>query len=90
MKNKTFEDLEFNDIGISGKTSRITFDNGWGVSVIIGPYSYGGKEGLYELAVLHNDEIHYDNPVADGDVVGYLTPEEVTKAMLSIQKFETL
>jgi hypothetical protein len=86
---KTFKDLEFKnkEMGL-GKISRIGFDNGWGVSVVIGPYTYGGKDGLYELAVLNNDQIHYDNPVANGDVVGYLRPEDVTDAMAVIQKFE--
>ena len=88
---KTFNDLIFKDkeIGL-GEVSRIGFDNGWGVSVVKGPYTYGGKDGLYELAVLRDNEIHYDNPVAQGDVVGYLRPEDVTDAMAVIQKFEKI
>jgi hypothetical protein len=51
--------------------------------------SYGGKNGLYELAVLDsNGELHYDNPVANGDVVGYLSEEDVTKLLEQIQKLE--
>ncbi len=86
---KTFKDLGFKDkeMGL-GEISRIEFDNGWGVSVVKGPYTYGGSEGLYELAVLNNEQIHYDNPVANGDVVGYLRPEDVTDKMIEIQKFE--
>jgi hypothetical protein len=69
--------------------SRIQFDNGYGVCVVKTPYSYGGDRGLYELAVLDSDgELHYDNPVANGDVVGYLRKEDVTDAMLVIQKFQ--
>ena len=86
---KTFNDLIFKDreIGL-GEIARIEFENGWGVSVVKGPYTYGGRDGLYELAVLKNGHIHYDNPVANGDVVGYLRPEDVTDAMVVIQKFE--
>ncbi len=86
---KTFKDLEFvehpNHLG--GVQARIAFDNGYGASVVKTPYTYGGDKGLYELAVLKDDEIHYDNPVANGDVVGYLREEDVTDAMLVIQKF---
>lgn len=85
---KTFKDLVFKPHAVSsGIIARVQFPNGYGVSVVKTEYSYGGKDGLFELAVLYNDEIHYDNPVANGDVVGYLRPEDVTDAMLVIQKF---
>jgi hypothetical protein len=89
---KTFKDLEFIPHpmaeGLNGIISRIQFDNGFGASVVKHPYSYGGDRGLYELAVLDNNgELHYDNSVANGDVVGYLREEDVTDAMLVIQKF---
>ena len=88
---KTFNDLEFkNAVGHNGVTSRINFENGWGASVVKHDYSYGGKEGLYELAVIKDGDLHYDNPVANGDVVGYLRPEDVTDAMAVIQKFEKI
>jgi len=87
---KTFKDLEFeimSDEYMSGKKSRIHFDNGYGASVVSHTFSYGGKSGLYELAVLDKDgEIHYDNPVASGDVKGYLTEEEVSELLIEIQK----
>ena len=87
---KTFEDLEFTQISepfMTGKKARMMFKNGYGVSVVSHTHSYGGKDGLFELAVLFDNEIHYDNPVANGDVVGYLRPEDVTDAMSLIQKF---
>jgi hypothetical protein len=86
---KTFKDLEFEimtDPFMSGKKCRIQFDNGYGASVVSHTFSYGGKIGLYELAVLKDDELHYDNPIADGDVRGYLTEEAVTKLVNQIQK----
>lgn len=39
------------------------FENGYGVSVVRGPYTYGGRHGLYEMAVLvhsHNHETKVD------------------------------
>ena len=87
---KTFKDLEFeiiSDSFMSGKKSRIMFENGWGASVVSHTFSYGGKTGLYELAVLDsNGELHYGNDVAQGDVRGYLTEEEVTDLLIQIQK----
>jgi hypothetical protein len=70
-----------------GIHATMDFENGFGVSVVQSPYTYGGDRGLYELAVIKDGDIHYDNPVAKGDVVGYLRPEDVTDAMLVIQKF---
>jgi len=86
---KTFKDLEFKEHPMhDGIVARMFFENGFGVSVVRHDFSYGGKDGLFELAVLDNSgEIHYDNPVAHGDVVGYLRPEDVTDAMSLIQKF---
>jgi hypothetical protein len=85
---KTFNDLRFNThpMGV-GVLARMDFDNEYGVSVVKTPYTYGGDNGLYELAVFKDGDIHYDNPIANGDVVGYLRPEDVTDAMLVIQKF---
>jgi hypothetical protein len=96
---KTFDDLEFIKVeaieGIEeevnmfykGVRSKIQFDNGYGASVVSHNYSYGGKEGLYELAVLdENGNLHYDNPVANGDVIGYLKQSDVTDLMISIQE----
>jgi hypothetical protein len=86
---KKFEDLEFRMVPSKdgGIHATMDFDNGFGVSVVQSPYSYGGNRGLYELAVFKDGDIHYDNPVAKGDVVGYLRPEDVSDAMLVIQKF---
>lgn len=58
-----------------GIQARHDFDNGYGVSVIQNEWSYGGKEGLYELAVMKNGLICYDTPITK-DVVGWLSLEE--------------
>lgn len=84
---KTFKDLQFkpHPMHESGIMSRIMFDNGFGASVVKTPYTYGGKEGLYELAVLDSDgQLTYDTPVTS-DVEGYLKEEDVTKLLTQIQ-----
>lgn len=98
---KTFKDLEFipHSIGMGGVMSRITFDNGYGVSVVCTPHTYGGDFGLYELAVLKNEsgtlikeagvfeeqwEICYDTPITN-DVIGCLSEAGVTDIMEKVQ-----
>jgi hypothetical protein len=84
---KTFSDLEFIELDqyMDGVAARIMFKNGYGVSVVCHSFSYGGKNGLYEVAVLDTDgEITYETDVTD-DVIGHLTPEKVTETMAFIQ-----
>ena len=82
---KTFDDLEFVENEDSFKRARIQFDNGWHASVVMGPYSYGGSLGKYELAVLDEDAIIcYDTELGD-DVFGFLSEEDVTKLFAKIQ-----
>lgn len=81
---KTFDDLEFKKHRISGTQAVMEFDNGYGVSVITGPIAYGGDQGLYELAVLKGASLCYSTPVTD-DVIGHLSPEEVTQKMTEVQ-----
>ena len=87
---KTFDDLLFVDEVMYGdklwNRSYMIFDNGYGVSVVRGPHSYGGQRGLYELAVLDSDGfITYETPITS-DVIGFLKPEDVTKYMIEIQQ----
>ncbi len=89
IKMKTFKDLDFETFDnpiMSGVKCRINFDNGFGASVVSHTHSYGGKEGLYELAVLFENELHYDNTIANGDVIGYLKEDDVTELLIQIQK----
>jgi hypothetical protein len=87
---KTFDDLVFVEEIMYGdlewSRSYMMFDNGYGVSVVRGPHSYGGKLGLYELAVLDSDGfITYETPITS-DVIGFLKPEDVSKYMIEIQE----
>ena len=84
---KQFKDLEFKiHPQKDGVISRITFDNGYGASVVKHEHSYGGDNGLYELAVLDNDgQICYDTTITN-DVIGYLRPMDVTDVMEKIQQ----
>ena len=84
---KKFKDLQFIELDqyMNGVAARIMFENGYGVSVVSHSYSYGGKDGLFEIAVLDKDgNLTYDTPVTN-DVIGYLNREEVTKIMEQVQ-----
>ena len=60
------------------------FDNGYGASVVKHNHSYGGKKGLYELAVLDNEgALCYTTPITE-DVVGDLTMGEVENLLAEI------
>ena len=68
------------------------FDNGYGASVICNERSYGGKSGLFELAVLErkatgvgddNWQICTTTPITP-DVLGYLTEADVQKLLFRI------
>lgn len=69
------------------------FDNGYGASVIAGgTYTYGGDEGLKELAVLKfydgdSYELCYETEITD-DVLGYLTGEDVADLLVRIEALE--
>lgn len=71
-----------------GEQARVFFPNGYGASVIRGPMSYGGPDGLYELAVLRGDatrcDLTYKTPITD-DVLGRLTPADVEDALAKIE-----
>ena len=79
---------------LNGGTQTVhKFDNGYGASVISGgTYTYGGDEGLKELAVIKfydGDKWHlcYETEITD-DVLGYLTDEDVSDLLVQIEALE--
>lgn len=66
------------------------FDNGYGASVVKNDLSYGGDEGLFELAVIkfnkkNKIKICYDTHITN-DVIGWLTLENVDELLEEIKK----
>ena len=89
-----FSDLNFqphSNYPDSGIAARHFFPNGYGISVVRFPGSYGADEGLYELAVLQGLEdeweICYDTPITD-DVMGYLTIEDVETVLTQVKELK--
>jgi hypothetical protein len=87
----TFQELEFKDLpSLNGIQVMVKFENNYGASVVKHDSSYGGKDGLYELAVTQYDEngdwdICYDTPITS-DVLGYLTEDNVTDYLTQIEQ----
>ena len=78
----------------SGAIQKIyRFANGYGASVVKGEHTYGGDEGLWELAVItfalkadnHTYTLCYDTPITQ-DVEGNLNDGEVEEMLDKIIK----
>ena len=87
---KTFNDLTFgchiNPSIKDVKQARMQFDNGYGISVLLGGKGiYSNGFDTYEVAILYNDELCYDSGLCD-DIFAYRTESEITKIMEKIQQ----
>ena len=61
------------------------FPNGYGASVIKHDFSYGGKDGLWEMAVLKEGELCYNTHITN-DVIGYLSDADVKSTLKEIEQ----
>ena len=82
---------EWNDYFDGTEHYQFHFPNNYGASVIRGPHSYGGPQGLYELAVLRKRrkhwEITYKTPITS-DVLVNLGYDDVVKYLEEISKLK--
>jgi len=77
---------------MSGIQKLYKFDNNYGASVVCHDGSYGGQQGLWEIAILwffdkDSYSITYDTPITD-DVIGWLEWEEVEEYLEKIKKLK--
>lgn len=89
LDTTTFNELNFqtHPIGM-GKQCIVQFSNGYGASIVQGPHTYGGANGLYEIAVFgKNGQITYDTPITN-DVLGHLSEQEVEKTLMDIKNLD--
>lgn len=68
-----------------GCALRFTFPNGYVGSVIRHSTSYGGPQGLWEVAVIHGEKIVYDTPITD-NVLGWQTDDDVEQVLKRIRE----
>lgn len=67
---------------------RYAYENGYGASVVIGDYTYGGDAGLFEVAVMHPNTLCYATPVTS-DVIGHLDESAVLTILDQIRDLPT-
>ncbi len=82
-----FTDLDFQPhphYTTDGVQAKHIFPNGYGVSVVRFPGSYGYSQDLYEVAVIKGTaddfELCYDTPITD-DVLGHRDERDVENIM---------
>lgn len=70
------------------------FENGYGASVIKGPWTYGGPLDLWEMAVVRffgegsmDYNLDYDTEITD-DVCGYETDDDIRELLARIKALE--
>ena len=79
-KMKTFADIPFKETKMpNGIQSILKFGDDYQLSIVKSDFSYGGKSGLYEIAVFTGDsQINMPGITEDHDTVkGYLTEDDV-------------
>ena len=93
---KTFEDLVFQRHPIAidslpdykdAKQAVLEFDNGYGISVLIGRCFYSNGIDTYGIAVMKDGGIYYSTPITD-DVIGRLKADQVSEVMKQIQELK--
>lgn len=72
----------------NGVQIKIKFTNGWTASLVKGPYTYGGPEGLWEIGIFNPDgNLDYCNPITSEDVQGYLSHAKVQVKLRRLASF---
>jgi hypothetical protein len=84
-----FTDLKFKPHKIKDGVQAVHFfDNGYGVSVVRFPGSYGFEQNLYEVAILkgtkETHELCYDTHITD-DVLGHRDETDINNILEEVQ-----
>jgi len=82
----TFNDIKFNETLMpKGIQSKVRF-GGYELSIIQNEVSYGGRKGLYEIAVFKGDsQVEMPGITENGDTVkGFLTESDVESIIIKM------
>lgn len=81
-------DKQFIDPSTTNEISIFHFKNGYGANICRGPYTYGGDDDLWELAVTKEYQDGWDlcfNTPITNDVIGWLDVAGVEKLLKQIE-----
>jgi hypothetical protein len=85
---KTFADVLFSIRRPSGVVGKIDLGNGLEISIIMHESSYGGTQGLWEIAVFKEGQVGPINLecLGNNEVLGYLTFTELEQKIKEVQE----
>lgn len=86
---KIYEPIDARPLESGAVQKLYRFPNNYGASVVKGEHTYGGDEGLWELAVIcfkpdGEFVLDYTTPITE-DVEGHLTDDAVEKLLAKIE-----
>ena len=89
MDMKIYEPLDARPLESGAVQKLYRFANNYGASVVKGEHTYGGDEGLWELAVVVFDTngdfiLDYTTPITS-DVEGHLTDDAVEELLAKVE-----
>jgi hypothetical protein len=89
MDMKIYEPIDARPLESGAVQKLYRFANNYGASVVKGEHTYGGDEGLWELAVVVFDtgggfNLDYTTPITQ-DVEGHLTDDAVEELLAKIE-----
>ena len=88
----TFQDLVFKQHkhDANGIQAVATFDNDFEVSVVKTDFSYGGKSGLFEVAIIDKStgKLNSNTDITD-DVLGWQDEDDIDKILLAVPQMNS-
>lgn len=78
--------MQYNKI-FDGHQWMFTFQNGYGLSVVCHERSYGGKQGLFEVGLVHEGVLCYTHPEWPDAVRGWLTFQDVAHLATHVEMY---
>lgn len=86
-----FEKYLFKKTNLHGGIQKLyRFENGYGASVVQNRYSYGGDQGLWEIAMIswEGDQFNlYYCEITNDDVLGYLPETSIDDVLERIKNY---
>jgi len=83
------EDIKFQETTLPKGIRAILSFGDYELSIVKNDFSYGGKQGLFEIMTIRNgDQTELPGITAPGDTVkGFLQPQELQAIILKMQTF---